>query len=55
MGYPTGKQTRASTGMGKNLNPHADMGFFTGKVRVDGCGYATALLVSTRWRLYLQC
>jgi hypothetical protein len=43
MGYPTGKKTRAGTGMGKNLNPHAGMGFLAGKVRVSGCEYGMAL------------
>jgi hypothetical protein len=43
MGYPMGKKTRAGTGMGKNLNPHAGMGFLAGTVRVGGCGYGTAL------------
>jgi hypothetical protein len=36
MGEPTG---RAGTGMGKNLNPHAGMGFLACRVRVGGCGY----------------
>jgi hypothetical protein len=31
MGYPTGKKTRAGTGMGKNSNPHAGMGFLAGR------------------------
>jgi hypothetical protein len=26
-GYPMGKKTRAGAGMGKNLYPHAGMGF----------------------------
>ena len=43
MGYPTGKKTRAGTGMGKNLNPHVGMGFLAGRVRVSGCGYGMAL------------
>jgi hypothetical protein len=43
MGYLTGKKTHAGTGMGKNLNSHAGMGFLVGRVRVDGCGYGTAL------------
>jgi hypothetical protein len=43
MGYPMGKKTRTGTGMGKNLNRHASMGFLVGRVRVSGCGYGTAL------------
>jgi hypothetical protein len=43
MGYPTGKKTRAGTGMSKNLNPHAGMGFLAARVRVGGCGYGTTL------------
>jgi hypothetical protein len=43
MGYPTGKKTRTGTGMGKNLNPHAGMGFLVGRVRISGCGYGIAL------------
>jgi hypothetical protein len=43
MGYPTGKKTRAGTGIGKNLNSHAGMGFLAGRVRVGRCGYGTAL------------
>jgi hypothetical protein len=31
MGYPTSKKPRAATGMGKNSNPHAGMGFLAGK------------------------
>jgi hypothetical protein len=31
MDYPTGKKTRAGTGMGKNLNPHAGMSFLAGR------------------------
>jgi hypothetical protein len=31
MGYPTGKKTRAGTGMGKNSNPHVGMGSLTGR------------------------
>jgi hypothetical protein len=42
-GYPTGKKTHTGTGMGKNLNPHVDMGFSAGRVRVGGCGYVMAL------------
>jgi hypothetical protein len=38
MGYPTGKQTCASTGMGKNLNPHAGMGFLRVKLELTGAG-----------------
>jgi hypothetical protein len=30
MGYPTGKKARAGTGMGKNSNLHAGMGFLAG-------------------------
>jgi hypothetical protein len=29
--------------MGKNLNPHAGMGFLAGRVRVSGCRYGMAL------------
>jgi hypothetical protein len=43
MGYPTGKKTRTGTGMGKNLNPHAGVGFLVGRVRISGCGYGIAL------------
>jgi hypothetical protein len=32
MGYPTGKNTRASTGMGKILYPRAYMGNPTGRI-----------------------
>jgi hypothetical protein len=42
-GYPTGKKTRAGAGMCRNLYPHAGMGFLSGRVRVDGCGYGTVL------------
>jgi hypothetical protein len=31
MGYPTGKKPRMGTGMGKNSNPHAGMGFLVGR------------------------
>jgi hypothetical protein len=41
--YPTGKKTRAGAGMGKNLYPHAGIGFLSGRVRVGGCGYGTTL------------
>jgi hypothetical protein len=37
------KKPRAGTGMGKNSNPHAGMGFLRVEVRVGGCGYGTAL------------
>jgi hypothetical protein len=43
MSYPTGKTTHTGTGMGKNLNPHAGMGFLAGRVRVSGCRYGMAL------------
>jgi hypothetical protein len=43
IGYPTGKKTHAGAGMGKNLYSHAGMGFLSGRVRVGGCGYGTAL------------
>jgi hypothetical protein len=43
MGYPMGKKTRTGMSMGKDLNPHAGMGFLTGRVRVSGCGYGMAL------------
>jgi hypothetical protein len=43
MGYPTGKKLHTGTGMGKNLNPHAGMGFLAGRVRVSRCGYGIAL------------
>ena len=42
-GYPTGKKTHAGAGMGKNLYPHAGMGFLTGRVIVGGCGYGMAV------------
>jgi hypothetical protein len=42
-GYLTGKKTRTGAGMGKNLYPHAGMGFLSGRVRVGGCGYGTTL------------
>jgi hypothetical protein len=42
-GYPTGKKTRAGAGMGKNLYPHAGVGFLSGRVRVGGCRYETTL------------
>jgi hypothetical protein len=43
MGYPTGKKTHTGTDTGKNLNPHAGMGFLAGGVRVSGSEYGTAL------------
>jgi hypothetical protein len=53
MGYPTGKKTRAGTGMGKNSNPHVGMDFLAGgsyswQVRVWN---GTTRRVSTRCHL----
>jgi hypothetical protein len=31
MGYLMGKKTRMGTGMGKNSNPHAGIGFLAGR------------------------
>jgi hypothetical protein len=39
MGYPTGKNTRAGTGMGKILYPRVYMGNPTGRIFFDGYGY----------------
>jgi hypothetical protein len=43
MCYPTGKQTHTGRGMGKNLYPHAGMGFLSGRIRVGGRRYVTTL------------
>jgi hypothetical protein len=42
-GYPTGKNTRAGTGMGKILYPRVYMGNPTGRVFFDGYGYGMVL------------
>jgi hypothetical protein len=43
MGYPTGKNTRAGTGMGKILYPRVYMGNPTGRIFFDGYGYGMVL------------
>jgi hypothetical protein len=43
MGYPTGKNTRAGTGMGKILYPRVYMGNPTGRIFFDGYGYEMVL------------
>ena len=42
-GYPTGKNTRAGTGMGKILYPRVYMGNPTGRIFFDGYGYGMVL------------
>jgi hypothetical protein len=42
-GYPTGKNTRAGTGMGKILYPRVYMGNPAGKFFFDGYGYGMVL------------
>jgi hypothetical protein len=42
-GYPTGKITRAGTGMGRILYPRAYMGNPTGTSFFDGYGYGMTL------------
>ena len=42
-GYPTGKKTRAGTGMGKVLYPRVYMGNPTGRNFFDGYGYGMVL------------
>jgi hypothetical protein len=42
-GYPTGKITRAGTGMGRILYPRVYMGNPTGTSFFDGYGYGMAL------------
>jgi hypothetical protein len=42
-GYPTGKNTRAGTGMGKILYPRVYMGNPTGRMFFDGYGYGMVL------------
>jgi hypothetical protein len=42
-GYPTGKNTRAGTGMGKILYPRVYMGNPTGRIVFDGYGYGMVL------------
>jgi hypothetical protein len=41
--YPTGKNTRAGTGMGKILYPRVYMGNPTGRIFFDGYGYGMVL------------
>jgi hypothetical protein len=43
-GYPTGKNTRASMGMGKILYPRVYMGNPTGRIFFDGYEYEMVLL-----------
>jgi hypothetical protein len=45
VGYPSGMITRASTGMGKVLYPHAGTGAVMGKLFLSGCGYGMAIPV----------
>jgi hypothetical protein len=42
-GYPTGKNTRAGTGMGKILYPRVYMGNPTGRIFFNGYGYGMVL------------
>jgi hypothetical protein len=42
-GYPTGKNTRAGTGMGKILYPRVYMGNPTDRIFFDGYGYGMVL------------
>jgi hypothetical protein len=42
-GYPTGKNTRAGTGMGKILYPRVYMGNPTGRIFFDGYEYGMVL------------
>jgi hypothetical protein len=42
-GYPTGKNTRVGTGMGKILYPRVYMGNPTGRIFFDGYGYGIVL------------
>jgi hypothetical protein len=42
-GYPMGKITRASMGMGKILYPRAYIGNSTGRICFDGYGYGMTL------------
>jgi hypothetical protein len=42
-GYPTGKNTRAGTGMGKILYSRVYMGNPTGRIFFDGYGYGMVL------------
>jgi hypothetical protein len=41
--YPTGKNTRSGTGMGKILYPRVYMGNLTGRIFFDGYGYGMVL------------
>ena len=43
VGYPPGMITRAGTGMGKVLYPHAGTGAGAGKLFLSGCGYGIAI------------
>jgi hypothetical protein len=52
MDYPTGKKNRASTGMGKNSNPHAGMGFLRVGVRGPLAGL---FQVPLHWLLQNPC